>query len=111
NILSGNRDAGMLVSAGAAGNVIQGNWIGLTSGGLTASGNGGAGILLSNSLRTTIGGPETTARNVISGNLRDGIHGEGDAAQGDVIQGNVIGLNLDGTLLSNQRHGVYLEGR
>jgi hypothetical protein len=110
NIVSGNRAAGLLLSAGASGNVVQGNWIGLANESASANGNGGAGIVLSNALRTTIGGTETQAGNVICGNLSDGVHVAGNDSREQVIQGNVIGLNAAGAAAPNQRHGVYLEG-
>jgi len=56
----------------------------------------------------TIGGTTPDARNLISGNLGDGISFGGT---GNVVQGNLIGTNITGTLaLGNTGPGVVFNG-
>jgi len=89
------------------GTTIQGNSIGTDRPGQRALGNGGAGIRLSNgSSSNTIGGLESAARNVISGNRSAGI---AVGSSENTIQGNFIGVDARGTSpLGNGAGGVHL---
>lgn len=77
NLISGNA-AGLL--SGLVGisinssheNTVQGNYIGTNASGLGALGNG-AGIAINGSNANVIGGTTPEERNVISGNLGDGV--------------------------------------
>jgi titin len=70
NIISGNEDHGVRMrSAGATGNLVQGNYIGTDVNGMSALPNGSHGVLVENAPSNTIGGTTAEARNVISGNL------------------------------------------
>src|SRR5439155_16370547 len=85
NVISGNDNNGIQVSGGAgSGNQIQGNYIGLNAAGTAAVGNTVYGV---HALRAglVIGGTTPGTRNVISGNLDDGMRVAGDNI---VIQGN-----------------------
>ncbi len=87
---------------------IAGNWIGVSSDGTTAAGNGAGGIILNFSDSNTIGGSSTADRNVISGNTGVGVTLSG---QGSLILNNYIGTNAAGTAdLGNSSHGVLLNG-
>jgi hypothetical protein len=134
NIISGNRKAPPLPTlplaggvalvdfqsfSGTSGNLIQGNFIGLTRTGTTALGNGilngrvpGAGIFIGSATRNTIGGTTPSARNIISGNNGFGIAlgtANGAGASGTLIQGNAIGTQADGrTALGNSSHGIFI---
>jgi len=58
--------------------------------------NGNSGISASGSTGTQIGSASTAlARNVISGNLSDGIYFSNET--NNTVQGNLIGLNAAGT--------------
>ena len=85
-----------LSGAGATGNRVEGCWIGLDRTGTAAAANqcGGLGIE-SGSHGNTIGGTTGAARNVISGNAREGLYLNGSAD--NVVQGNYIGTNAAGT--------------
>lgn len=134
NVISGNRKAPPLANlplaggvalisyqsfTGTSGNLIQGNYIGLTRAGTAALGNGvtngripGAGIFIGSATNNTIGGTTAAARNIISGNNGYGIAlgtANGDGASGNVIQGNAIGTQADGrAALRNTSHGLFI---
>ncbi len=106
NVISGNRRAGIqLFGAGATGNEIYGNYIGLDAVGTLDRGNGGEGIDFQFSVGNTIGGPLAGQRNVISGNDSDGI--EIDGGDSNVIQNNYIGTDSTGVFfVPNTRDGI-----
>lgn len=108
NVISGNGGIGLLVTgAGSGGAVVQGNYIGTNAAGTAALGNGGSGLSFSVAANSTIGGTVAGARNVISGNVDDGV--DLLNTTGNVIQGNYIGLNAAGTgALGNLDAGVSL---
>jgi parallel beta-helix repeat protein len=109
NVISGNSLAGIwLEGAGTTGNVLLGNYIGLDAAGTTATPNAESGVWMSGASGNTIGGTAPGARNVISGNLVDGITGIGSS--GNLIQGNYVGTDVTGTLaIGNREDGVYLQ--
>jgi trimeric autotransporter adhesin len=113
NVISGNLSTGLLIDANfnalTTGNVVQGNLIGLDATGTAAVGNGNSGIRLLNGLfGQTIGGASIGARNVISGNVGDGI--ELVQANTTVIAGNYIGTNAAGTAaVGNTASGVSVQ--
>jgi CSLREA domain-containing protein len=82
NVAAGNSNDGIVITGGAASNVI-----------------GGA--------PTT---PGTAPGNVVSGNLGDGIDVNGLGSTGNLIQGNFIGLHGAGTSgIGNQQNGVIVQ--
>jgi len=115
NVLSGNNLRGVRIADGSN-NVVQGNLIGTDATGRVAIPNVNGGIILVTpsgagpdtlTSGNTIGGTAAGARNVISGNLSDGIYVA--FAQGNLIQGNLIGVAADGaTPLGNQSNGVEI---
>jgi titin len=110
NVISGGNDTGIyLLNPGAAGNIIQGNYIGLTASGSGGLGNRSHGITLVSAPGNLIGGPLAAARNVISGNAGSGITLNNSGATGNVIQGNYLGLTAAGTAaLANLADGITL---
>src|SRR5262249_10118711 len=73
NVISGNRGEGILLD-GADDNVVQGNYIGTNAAGTGALANGNNGVFLTNGAADNlIGGTADGARNVISGNVGNGI--------------------------------------
>jgi hypothetical protein len=111
NIISGNFQNGIHLAQNASGNLIQGNYIGVDITGNTALPNNGAGVaFFNNASNNTIGGTSVAARNIIGGNMSDGIIINDPSAQ-NVIQGNFIGTNVDGTQpVPNQVRGVAVYG-
>jgi len=116
NVIAGNRGNGILIQAvsgyTATGNLVQGNLIGVDATGLAMLANGVNGVAIYNASYNTIGGTTTDARNVIAGNVGNGVEigaGEGGAAEGNLVQGNLIGLNASGmTLAPNDYSGVMI---
>jgi hypothetical protein len=90
--------------------IIQGNLIGTDVTGSSALGNAGDGVSISGALNTQIGGSISSARNIISGNLGNGINVVVSSFCHDThIQGNLIGTAADGrTPLGNQQNGILL---
>jgi titin len=103
NIISGNLLHGVFNDEGHTS--ILGNYIGTDVTGTLALGNLGGGVYtLTNG---TIGGTTAGARNLISGNGRDGIFV--DQGFSNSIQGNFIGTDVTGTVsLGNAGLGVLL---
>ncbi len=95
NVLSGNSFAGIDLGEGTTGTVIQGNYIGVDASGLVALGNE-LGIFVNGASANTIGGLDSGAGNVISGNRADGIHVNGPMATGNAILGNYLGTDATG---------------
>jgi hypothetical protein len=84
------------------GNTIQGNYIGTNTAGNAAEGNGNGMAILSAS--NFIGGTTAASRNVISGNLLNGIVVNNVL---NMIRGNFIGTASSGTsTVPNGRHGI-----
>ena len=103
NVISGNGLSG--ISNGAAGTIVQGNFIGTDVSGTIDLGNTTEGILNHGGSTVTIGGGASGARNVISGNGGHGILTAGS------VQGNFIGTQSDGVSpLGNNGHGVLFAG-
>lgn len=92
------------------GNIIKGNIFGLDRTGQYAIPNFDAILLINGITGTIIGGDDPQDRNIISGNINDGIRFEkvGDNwTQDNYIIGNYIGLNIDGTeVIGNGAHGI-----
>ncbi|PZS06572.1 MAG: hypothetical protein DLM70_04665, partial [Chloroflexi bacterium] len=93
----------------ASGDVIQGNFLGLTPAGVAAANVNGVGTFILSSLASPvrIGGTAAATRNVISGNTGCGINLELPS----VVQGNFIGTNAAGTsVIGNGLYGICLFG-
>jgi CSLREA domain-containing protein len=95
--------------AGANGNVVTGNFIGLPADGQPwydqiartdniGGDNGAYGIWLAyGASNNRIGGTAPADRNVISGNANDGVGGRNDGTSNNVVIGNLVGLGPSGT--------------
>ena len=108
NLISGNGGNG--IATATSENVVQGNLIGTDATGTVALPNGMHGILLfgNTSTNNLVGGTGAAARNLISGNVFDGIRLD-DGAAGNVVQGNLIGSEVTGTAaLGNFQNGVVI---
>ncbi len=94
---------------GASNNKVQGNFIGTDLTGLVALGNLRNGVEMRfDVFGTLVGDAVTQARNLISGNLQDGV----EISYGSYrnrVQGNLIGLKANkGFFLGNRRDGVRI---
>ena len=114
NVISGNTRYGILINAAGnpatAGNVIQGNLIGVNAAGTAARANQG-GIQLENGvLNTTIGGATPGARNVVSGNTADGMFITSAGTDNNTVLGNYVGTNAAGDgAIPNGDRGVQID--
>ncbi|MBI3869798.1 MAG: hypothetical protein HY299_14840 [Verrucomicrobia bacterium] len=110
NIIGGCFPCGVLVTLRAHDNAIEGNWIGLNSQG-TGEAYNNTGVWLQAGSKNRLGGSTPAQRNIIAGNLREGvkighIRGEPFRPEEDPgtelcseaqVQGNWIGLDPSGT--------------
>src|SRR5271166_4401221 len=115
NVISGNASSGIhIVGPGATRTIVGANLIGLAPGGgyllgTGNPGNGGDGILIENSARNVIGGPDSTWGNTISSNSGAGVLITGAASTGNTVLNNMIGLTADGKgVKGNQDDGVAI---
>jgi hypothetical protein len=109
NVISGNGSGVSLSAAGASGNLVEGNYIGLNASGTAAIANS-LGVNIQTATGNVIGGTSAGARNVISGNAI-GLGVAFSLAPGNIIQGNYIGLNPAGTAaIANTTRGVQFSG-
>ncbi len=110
NVISANGQYGIhLRNAGTTNNQVLGNYIGTTSTGDARLGNALSGIIIFNAVNNKIGGTQTGAGNVVSGNTEEGIYIVGAATSGNTIQGNLVGTTSTGTTaLANRRSGIYV---
>ncbi|TXT26914.1 MAG: repeat-containing protein, partial [Planctomycetota bacterium] len=111
NLISGNLGYGIHIQGSGASNTrIQGNLIGTNASGFEALPNGRDGVFIDNAPDNVVGGTQTGAHNLISGNgggefsaffndnkFGSGVRIQGTSATGNKVQGNFIGPNLAGT--------------
>jgi hypothetical protein len=111
NVASGNVLRGIeIAEIESSGNVVQGNYTGTDISGTIARPNGENGILVYKAPNNTIGGTQTGAGNLASGNGTDGILIEAPTASGNLVQGNLVGLQADGvTELGNSQEGILIQ--
>jgi hypothetical protein len=89
--------------------IIEGNFIGTNATGTAALPNGG-GVVLVSGRNITIGGTTPATRNLISGNIADGV-GLGFTSIPNIVQGNFIGTDVTGSMaLGNGQQGVTSGG-
>lgn len=110
NVISGNGADGINLSGRSYYNRIIGNVIGTNPDGSTDWGNGKNGIGFYNGpSNNTIGGPNASDRNLISGNQQSGVNISGDETNLNKVQGNLIGTDMNGLVaISNQHSGLSL---
>ncbi len=101
NVISGNilnYDYGVLITdPGTSGNVVEGNYIGLGSDGLTVVPNYWGMVCANGATNNTFGGTVTGARNIISGNNDEGLRLTDPGTTANVVQGNFMGTDAGGS--------------
>jgi CSLREA domain-containing protein len=107
----GFRRAIFVFGTAAMNNVIAGNFIGTDAAGVyaapTIAGSGNGVELSQGAAHNRIGGSTPAARNVISGNPKNGVATFNGGTNNNIIAGNLIGLAPDGVRrLHNLSHGV-----
>ncbi len=96
NVISGNIGGNITVNGlDATGNILQGNYIGTDVTGTVALESGRA-LQILDAPGNTIGGIQSGAGNLISGN-GNGILIDGPTASGNIVQGNILGTDVTGT--------------
>ncbi len=114
NVISGNGGDGVTIYGSAAqpaaNNTVLGNYIGVDGTGEFSLGNASRGVHIDSSATgNIIGGDSPAARNIISGNGRDGVIIALGGATNNVVKGNYIGTDKDGVSdLGNGHNGVYI---
>lgn len=113
NVISGNGSAGVgLFTEGSVGSRVLGNYIGTNVAGTAAVGNAFRGVLINLSSNHVVGGEEPGARNVISGNAREGISIAGNTVvptRNNRVLGNFIGMSADLTApIGNGQAGISI---
>jgi len=122
NIIGDNGEFGVQFSNDTTGNLLQGNSIGVGTGG-TAIPNMFDGVAILNSSGNTVGGTATGAGNVIADNGQfgvillsfdfetDAVSTSGAATSNNVIEGNDIGTNAAGAAgMGNTLDGIAIFG-
>jgi hypothetical protein len=110
NVISANDSYGVRIyGTDTISNTVSGNFIGVDASGGVALGNDGYGVYLANNAHSnTIGGDTAGERNVISGNLDEGIYIQTDH---NIVSGNYIGIDASGdVVLANSGVGVQIDG-
>ena len=110
NVVSGNGTNGVRLRTGSSGNVVKGNSIGVDLGLAFAIPNAAEGVQVNDgALNNTIGGPGAD-RNVISGNMNNGVLFADATTIGNVLHGNFIGTNATASAaLPNGSNGVDVQ--
>ena len=97
NYISGNDGTGVLIAGATAGNLIQGNYIGLDISGTNGVPNLGTGVAISDQgTGNIVGGTAPGAGNLVAANVTYGIAIAGTGAVNNFIQGNWIGVDATG---------------
>ena len=113
NVISGNSQWGVYISdAGTNVNVVANNFIGTNVTGTYPVPNTNNGVdIVFGAQSNTIGGTTAAARNLISGNLHEGVLIGFAGTANNVVEGNFIGTDVTGKafLVSQQQiDGVYV---
>jgi len=113
NTISANGSDGGVHIEGTAtkGNVVAGNYIGIDPFGEAEQANAGNGVTLAfGAAANVIGGTAAGARNVISGNGRDGVELKDAGTHANVVEGNVVGTGSSGFgIISNGLSGIEVD--
>ncbi len=111
NLLSGNTQAGLVLGgSGCVSNLVEANFIGTDASGTRFMANFQDGIVILNAPGNLIGGLTPQARNIISGNVANGIAIVGGGATNNIVEGNYCGVDATGeAALENYQCGVYIQ--
>lgn len=111
NLISGNKEYGVEMSGKATRrNSLKDNYIGTDATGTVALGNGNEGVKIKEgAYKNLIGTGDFSDRNIISGNIDDGIAIGGEATRHNRIEGNYIGTDVTGTKALGNNDGVHIK--
>jgi hypothetical protein len=111
NVIASNAWNGVYISGSTGGaNSIIGNHIGVSASGGNSMGNVLDGIGIIDSPANGIGGPVTSARNIISANGANGIVVIGNSSGSNRVEGNYIGEAVNQGSQPNGVNGVSVAG-
>jgi Calx-beta domain/SdrD B-like domain len=116
NVIAGNGFDGVLLEGtGVTNNVVSGNYIGTDKTGSVALGGNHFGVKINAGAATNRVGTngdgiaDDAERNVLSGNLWDGVFIGGTGSDSNVVAGNYIGVSADGTKALGNNFGVRID--
>lgn len=111
NLISGNEDNGLeIIDRGTTRNRVNDNFIGTDVTGTQALGNGNEGIKIEDGAsRNFIGTGRFNDRNLISGNIDDGVDIGGEGTNGNRVKGNYIGTDVTGSKALGNDDGVQIQ--
>jgi len=109
NVISGNTNRGIKISAGSTLNAVLSNIIGLDAAGALLLGTNSTGISIDTaSTSNSIGDGTAGGANVISGNVFEGVLISDSGSSNNTIQRNFIGTNAAGTAARANDQGVVI---
>jgi len=112
NIISGNRGSGVLIEGEwTTNNRVYGNYIGTDKTGAAELSNGNGVHIKGGATKNYIGGEEEGQRNIISGNLFNGVLIEGQGTSENYVWNNYIGTDKSGEAALPNETGVHIKGR
>jgi hypothetical protein len=113
NVISGNAQGLQIIHAGSDRNLVLGNYVGTNAAGTAPLSNEGVGVYTGatqggggSATATEIGDGTAAGRNVITGNLQEGVYAA--SSDGVKIRGNLIGLGADGNAIGNGYRGIAI---
>lgn len=111
NLISGNEDNGIeLEGEGTKKNRVIDNYIGTDVTGTKALGNGNEGIKIEDGASYNIVGTgKSSDRNLIAGNIDDGVDIGGEGSKGNKVLGNYIGTDITGAKALGNDDGVQIQ--
>jgi len=92
NVISGNWSGGVLLSAGAGGSTVSGNYIGTDASGTNSLPNSGNGITIISG-GNVVGDSEPGSANLIAANSQYGVFIMWEGSNGNLVRGNTIVFN------------------
>lgn len=114
NLISGNRQNGVLIGTGSRKNVLNGNFVGTTADGDAAIGNGSNGVWINGAGGNSLIGCKFINNpfvyyNVLSGNGANGLRIT--SSNNAVVQGNFLGIGANNTaIVRNRLNGIRVDG-
>ncbi|MFM8494065.1 MAG: beta strand repeat-containing protein, partial [Planctomycetia bacterium] len=114
NLISGNRETGVLIICNSTANTLSGNFVGTTASGNAALGNGADGVAIVNAsgnalLGTTFPQDPFVFYNVLSGNGGNGLRITN--SNDTIVQANFTGVGADNaTVVANGGSGILVNG-